>query len=159
MLKKFSNYSTIKRALLICCGVLLITVLITGAVFAIYAVRANYIKTVGIRLTPSKDYYEKSIRYFLQNDPEWGDDLIGGSNRRMGSAGCLVSCVASALNDIGVQTTPKEVNSALSAVNGFQDADLIWYKINESFPKADYRYSRVFSSATIENDLQTDYFP
>jgi len=45
-----------------------------------------------------------------------------------------------------VPVTPKELNNMLTENNGYQGADLIWYKINEVLPEVDYRYSRIFDS-------------
>ena len=47
----------------------------------------------------------------------------------------------------------------LTENNGYQGADLIWYKINEILPEVDYRYSRIFDSKTIEKDLEKGLLP
>ena len=159
MLNRFKTFSPIKRNLIKCCCIFLAAILIIGVILVIYATRVLYIRDNGLSIKPSTDHETHSIQYYLQNDDEWANDLIGGTNRRIGSAGCLVTCVASAATDLGVSVTPKEVNSALSSNDGFQGADLIWYKINESFPEIDYKYSRIFSSSTIEKDLELGLLP
>jgi len=58
-----------------------------------------------------------------------------------------------------VPVTPKELNNMLTENNGYQGADLIWYKINEVLPEVDYRYSRIFDSKTIEKDLEKGLLP
>ena len=159
MLSKLKTSSPRKRKILICCYAILAVALVIGAVLVVYVLRVFHIRENGVALKPSRDYEIHEVHYYLQNDAEWTSDLLGNSNRSMGGAGCLIACVASAMTDLGTQVTPKEVNSALTDNNGFQGADLIWYKINESYPEIDYKYSRVFSSATIENDLKQGLLP
>ena len=158
-MKKFRQYYQKKPSLLICITVILTVTVIIGAVFAIYIARTYYIKSKGIQLKASMDHEAKSIQYYLQSDPEWASENIGASSRQIGGAGCLITCVASAITDLGVVATPKDVNAKLTEVGGYQTADLIWYKINEAFAKIDYKYSRVFSSATIDNDLKAGLLP
>lgn len=134
-------------------------VLIAAASFAFYVGRVYYIKKTGINLVPTKDHPVRKMNYYRQNDPEWKNDNIGKSNRKMGSTGCLVSCVATAITQLGSQVTPAELNNRLTQAEGFQGADLIWYKINEAFPDITYRYSRIFNSKTIERDLEKGLLP
>jgi hypothetical protein len=159
MLNRLKTYSPIKRKLFICCFIILATILVIGVILILYITRVFYIRDCGINLKPSKNHELHKIQYYLQNDDDWASDLIGNTNRRMGGAGCLITCVASAMTDLGVLVTPKEVNSALSNNDGFQGADLIWYKIHESFPEIDYKYTRIFSNSTIENDLALGLLP
>ena len=139
--------------------ILIAVAIIVVVVLASYAGRVQYTKTTGIILTPSQDFESKEIQYFLQNDPDWASDRIGDSASPLGGAGCLIACVASAICDLGVETTPKEVNAKLTGVDGFQGSELIWYKINEAYDGVDYKYSRVFSRATIERDLKAGLLP
>lgn len=134
--------------------------LVIGIILAVYLLRTRIIRIAGIQLTPAKDYEIHEIQYFLQNDPEWAQEPIGVSNYKMGGYGCLITCVASAVSDLGVALTPQELNQKLTAVDGYQNgADLIWFKINEAVPEVDYSYSRVFSSETIERDLGKGLLP
>ncbi len=135
----------------------IIIVLLTGIL--VYYLRARYIKNNGIAITPSQDFPVHKVTYFLQNDDDWSKDKIGNSSYVMGSTGCLITCVASALKDLGQTITPKELNKSLSSVNGFEGADLIWYKINEIIPEVEYQYNRIFSGSTIENDLKNNRLP
>ena len=110
-------------------------------------------------LKPSRDFEIHNVQYYLQNDPEWTNDLIGDSSSRMGGRGCLIACVSSAITDLGVPISPQEFNAKLTDVDGFQGDSLIWYKINEAFTEVDYKYTRVFSRVTIENDLKSGLLP
>jgi hypothetical protein len=118
-----------------------------------YVLRAKRISWFGIALTPSRDFETREVTYYLQNDPEWARDKIGNTSRTMGSAGCLISCVASAITDLGVTVTPAELNEKLTAIGGYSGADLIWYKIHEAIPEVNYTYSRTFTAGTTENGL------
>ena len=138
--------------------VLLIIVLVIAGIGGYY-LRTRYIKLFGITLTPTHDYPVTDIIYYLQNDPLWASDIIGNSSSTVGRAGCLITCVAVSLNDLGIETTPKELNQALSEINGYQGADFIWYKINEAFSNIDYSYQRIFSTETIEKDLENGKLP
>lgn len=140
--------------------IILSILIIAGAVFILYIFRTRTIRIIGTTLTPKKDHDIHEVQYFLQNDPAWAQDSIGSSNYKMGGAGCLITCVASSISDLGVAITPQELNQKLTAIDGYQNgADLIWYKINEAVPEVDYYYSRVFSSETIEKDLDKGLLP
>ena len=72
----------------------------------------------------------ESVPYWLQNDPEWAAETIGGSNEPMAAVGCTVTCVAMALSAIGYQTNPLQLCRDLKDRNGFTDQGLlIWNKI------------------------------
>jgi hypothetical protein len=134
-------------------------ILIAAILFAFYVGRAYYIKHFGINLVPKKDYPVQVSSYYRQNDPKWKDIEIGASKRKMGSTGCLISCVATAISELSSSVTPEGFNTKLTEVDGFQGADLIWYKINEAYPDINYRYSRIFSNKTIESDLEKGLLP
>lgn len=134
-------------------------IIIAVMIFAFYAGRVYYIKYFGVNLVPKKDYPVQVSSYYRQNDPAWQDIEIGTSKRRMGSTGCLISCVSTTISQLSSPVTPEEFNTKLTEVNGFQGADLIWYKINEAYPDINYRYSRIFSNKTIESDLEKGSLP
>jgi hypothetical protein len=127
--------------------------------FGIYVLRVKYISTCGLTLTPTRDFEVREVVYYLQNDPAWSKDKIGETSRTLGGTGCLISCAASAVTDLGVTITPGELNEKLSDIGGFAGADLIWYKLCEAVPGVDYTYSRIFSGKTIENDLARGLLP
>lgn len=134
-------------------------IVISIVILALYVGRVYYIKNFGITLIPTQDYTVPELNYYRQNDPEWQNEQIGTSQRKMGSTGCLIACVSSAISQLDLAVTPKEFNDRLTQVDGFQGADLIWYKINEAFPHIDYRYSRTFSNRMIESDLEKGLLP
>jgi len=159
MLKSLKLFSRKRRGMFVFFCALSVLVFIAGTILAVYAARVYYIRSYGLELKPSREHELVGVQYYLQNDPEWGGDLIGGSIWKMSSAGCLVACVSSAITDLGLPVTPGEVNRKLTEVDGYQGADLIWYKINEAFPQIDYKYTRIFSSARIERDLESGLLP
>lgn len=134
-------------------------VVISVITLSFYVGRVFYIKYYGLYLVPQKNHAVQISSYYRQNDPKWQDVEIGTSKRKMGSTGCLISCVATAISHLRAPITPEELNKMLTQVNGFQEADLIWYKINEVFPDIDYKYSRIFSSKIIEKDLEKGLLP
>ncbi len=143
------------RIALIIAGVLVLAAGVTG----FNVLRAIYISKVGITLKPSRDYELREVAYYLQSDPVWSKDTIGETSQTLGGAGCLISCAASAMTELGVEITPAELNEKLSEVGGYSGANLIWYKIHEAIHEVDYTYSRIFSGKTIENDLAQGLLP
>lgn len=144
------------RTILIIAAVLAVTAIAVGG---FYILRAKFISESGIVLTPTRDFEIHEVTYYLQNDPAWSGDTIGETSQTMGGSGCLISCAASSVTDLGIETTPAELNKKLTDIGGFQGADLIWYKIHEAVPDVDYKYSRLFSATTIENDLAQGRLP
>lgn len=134
-------------------------VLLGGAGGGFYVLRVTYIKNTGITLTPSAPHTPANISYFLQNDPRWAKEIMGSSGQTLAISGCLVSCAASAIEHLGIDTTPGGLNKKLTDVSAYSGASLIWYKVHEAVPQVTYRYSRLFSSATIEKDLDAGLLP
>jgi hypothetical protein len=57
--------------------------------------------------------------HYLQNDPAWKDDTIGGSGERLGRVGCAVASLAMAFDHYGVKATPKDLNNFLKTSEGY----------------------------------------
>lgn len=144
------------RAALIIMAVLIIA---SAAAGGYYVLRAKHISNNGIKLIPARDYEIHEVEYYLQNDSLWTGDKIGQTHQTLGGAGCLISCAASAITDLGFEMTPAELNKKLTDVDGFSGANLIWYKIHEAVPEVNYTYSRIFSAKTIEHDLAQGRLP
>ena len=159
LLERINKASSGKKRLYYSLLSVSIVIMIAIVILALYVGRVYYIKTYGIRLIPTQDYAVPELSYYRQNDPEWQDEEIGASQRKMGSTGCLVSCVATAISQLDSPITPMKINDKLTQFNGFQGADLIWYKINEAFPNIDYRYRRIFNNRMIESDLKKGLLP
>jgi hypothetical protein len=70
--------------------------------------------------------------YFLQTDPLWGNDAIGGSGELLSSVGCTISAVAMAAGSLGYDINPGELNKKLIRKDGYTKRGwLIWSKVKE----------------------------
>ena len=92
---------------------------------------------VGLRLrggvqvrAPREGEYlsDREVVFFRQDDKRWEKDRLGASEYTMGSSGCLVSCIASALSmESGEDVTPATLNMKLSAENIYDgEGNLQW---------------------------------
>lgn len=64
---------------------------------------------------------------WMQTDPRWANETIGGTGERMASDGCLVTAAAMALKNLGFRTDPGDLVKRLKAQNGFTNRGwLIW---------------------------------
>lgn len=132
---------------------------IAGILGGGYAARHFYISHNGITLKAKQDMKPLLTSCYQQNDPLWGSERIGRTSTTIGSQGCLISCAAASITNLGYQITPKELNHKLTAKDGYDGANLIWYKIHEAIPEMDYKYSRIFTASTIDRDLKNGYCP
>lgn len=78
----------------------------------------------------------------LQKDKRWAADQLGPSTGTLGSHGCLVSSVAMACSNLGVDLTPKELNERLIKHDGFLPQGWVVWKaiprVTDSKLTADY---------------------
>jgi Peptidase C39 family len=97
----------------------------------------------------------EGLPYYLQHDPQWAEELIGGSQERMASVGCTISCVAMGLARHGYALDPLQLCRALKEQEGFTVGGLLlWNKIaaitnntvTVEFPR--------LSHATLDTELQ-----
>ena len=56
---------------------------------------------------------------YLQTDPRWADDAIGGSRESLKRVGCTVCSVSMALAHHGIDLDPGELNRRLKEVDGY----------------------------------------
>ncbi len=56
--------------------------------------------------------------YYLQADPRWSSDVIGGSGESLSSVGCTICAVAMAASYLGYEITPKDLNARLIHYGG-----------------------------------------
>jgi ABC-type bacteriocin/lantibiotic exporter with double-glycine peptidase domain len=74
----------------------------------------------------------ENVPYYLQNDPQWGAETLGGTNERMAAAGCTVTCMAMGLSALGYPIDPLQLCKALKERSGFTENGLVvWNKVNE----------------------------
>ena len=99
--------------------------------------------------------------YYLQADPRWGGDLIGGSDEPLALVGCTLCSVAMASGSLGYLIAPGELNKRLIQVNGYtQRGWLKWEKIKTvSGGKVDVREPDSLSHLEIDNALEAGELP
>ena len=112
-------------------------------------------------LKPTSDIPIADINYYYQRNPIWTNDIIGKSNSTIGAEGCLLTCVSISAEKItGKNTTPKDFNTAMTKVDGFDEkAILLWEKVGQAVESLCYQIKESFSVKTIEDDLKGGYFP
>ena len=65
--------------------------------------------------------------YYLQGDPEWSEEKIGGSGETIHRVGCTLCSVAMAVSDLGHEINPSVLNRNLIDNGGYTDRGwLVW---------------------------------
>lgn len=65
--------------------------------------------------------------HFMQTDPRWAAERLGGTTDRLAATGCTVASVAMAMTNLGHAIDPKDLNAALTAAGGFTEHGwLVW---------------------------------
>jgi ABC-type bacteriocin/lantibiotic exporter with double-glycine peptidase domain len=68
---------------------------------------------------------------YLQTDPRWADERIGGSNEAIAEVGCTLCCIAMALEHHGLHLTPAELNAKLKAADGYTSRGWVkWHAVS-----------------------------
>src|SRR5436309_6401131 len=57
--------------------------------------------------------------FYLQRDPRWKEDTIGGTDENLGKVGCTVSSLAMALDHYGLHLNPAQLNAWLKTNDGY----------------------------------------
>jgi hypothetical protein len=73
--------------------------------------------------------------YHAQNDPKWGNDLLGFGKTTLLQEGCAVSSVAMLLSGYGFAETPASLNKKLKAGQGFSQSNIMWQAIPPLYPQ------------------------
>ena len=98
---------------------------------------------------------------FSQKDPRWAADRLGKTSDTMGSDGCLVTATSMALNNLGFQTNPKDLNQRLTSTDSYTDKGwLIWdgiRRVTEGRAVATY-YDKV-DAPTINSCMARGHYP
>jgi hypothetical protein len=66
---------------------------------------------------------------YLQYDPAWSTERIGGSGEEFSAVGCTVCCLCMAMAQHGVALTPLELNSRLKQAGGYTDRGWIRWNV------------------------------
>jgi hypothetical protein len=62
---------------------------------------------------------------YLQTDPRWNVEVVGGSEGTLANVGCTLCCLAMGLDRFACQFTPKQLNEALKRHDGYTWRGLI----------------------------------
>ena len=98
---------------------------------------------------------ELPVGLFTQNDPQWGEDLLGPTDQTMGEAGCAVSSAAMILRFYGLDTDPGRLNQFLEEHEGYTAQGwLKWEAVEPLAPgKVRHAYEDLPSYALIDSNL------
>ncbi|SKC02615.1 hypothetical protein SAMN06296386_11448 [Lachnospiraceae bacterium] len=98
---------------------------IVGAVIAIFLMKRS---AGSVFLIPEKDYeVSGKIKAYNQRDKEWKDDTLGNSGYTIGSSGCVLTSIASAISDTAGAMDPKSLNTYFTENNVFDsEGNLRW---------------------------------
>lgn len=112
------------------------TIIIIFACIALLAIAFVFLRFRGsIRVKSTVDIVpDTDVVSYRQDDFRWADEHLGNSKYTLGSSGCLVSCVASALTmEHNIEETPSTLNDRLSA-DGVYDAEgnMQWESLRQS---------------------------
>jgi len=90
---------------------------------------------VSVQASPSNSntsFHFPIFPIYLQDDPRWKDDKMGGSEETLGQAGCFVTCVSMALFHYGIDLPPKQLNELLISYDGYtQQGWVRWNTVSE----------------------------
>jgi hypothetical protein len=98
---------------------------------------------------------EIAVPTYRQNDPRWGDDILGQTEDTLGGKGCAVSSAAMVLSSYGIETDPQRLNSFLNEREGYTPEGWIyWEKAAELAPgKVRHAYEDLPSYRLIDTNL------
>jgi len=112
--------------------------------------------------TPIAGKYSLADRVaYLQKDPRWASQRMGGSGETLETDGCLVTATAMVLGNLGYETDPGDLNNRLKSVNGFTDQGwLIWSAIDKvTDGGATARYYDSVNNEIIDECMSDGYYP
>ena len=79
-----------------------------------------------------------NLVYRAQNNPQWGNDLLGFGKTTLLQEGCAVSSVAMLLSGYGYSETPGSLNKKLKDNQGFSSSNIVWQKISQLYPQVKF---------------------
>ena len=106
-----------KRSVQLVC---VLVVLLLAGVFVVRFIRGNNSPPIAPRGGESfQDFVNIETPFYLQRDPRWKDQAVGGSGESLGKVGCAVASLAMALHHYGVELTPAQLNDSLKTHGGY----------------------------------------
>jgi hypothetical protein len=85
--------------------------------------------TGGIRLP---DFQPFKFPLYLQTDPRWSKQQIGGSEESIAAAGCTLCCLSMAFECHGIPMRPDKLNALLKASGGYTQKGWVIWKVVET---------------------------
>lgn len=77
-----------------------------------------------------------AVKAQSQNDPRWKNVRLGTGTSTIGQEGCLVTCHSMIACYYGFETDPKQMNTWLTANNGYAAGNLyVWNSLNRRYPQ------------------------
>lgn len=134
----------------------LVCLLFAAVVFLWFRLRG------GEQVKPLEDGTEgaAAVVLFRQDDARWAEDGLGDSEYTMGSSGCLVSCVASALSmESGGEVTPGMLNAKFSAENVYDGEGNLQWGALAGLKEYQVEVCGEVSAETIDACLRAGHFP
>jgi hypothetical protein len=68
---------------------------------------------------PFTNFASLHTDFYLQRDPRWKDEAVGGSRESLGQVGCVVASLAMGLSHYGIRMTPAQLNDWLKTNGGY----------------------------------------
>lgn len=98
-----------------------------------------------------------SRAHYLQKDPRWANDPIGGSGKPLREVGCAICCLSMALSQYGIHRTPAQLNRDLKQSDGYNDHGWVYWAAIESLTHGQTRVDWIQNAThrDIESALAT----
>lgn len=121
-----------KRSILISVGILACVILATAAFLLLRPSQSQSSPIAARGGSGNLGVAIRGIPYYLQNDPQWAAEPIGGSNEQMAAVGCTVSALAMGLTAVGHPVDPLTLSRELKQHGGFTaNGFVIWGAVGE----------------------------
>src|SRR5688572_25452842 len=118
-----------RSIVIVSCSAFVLLVLVS---FSVLSKRTNSTEVIGTVGGEPLEIAPLRTPHFMQTDPSWAKEQIGGSREPLSKVGCTICCVAMVLNGYGVKLTPQELNEALKQADGYTNEGLLkWDSVTE----------------------------
>jgi hypothetical protein len=113
-----------------------------------------------VTVTPGSDYALIPVEYFQQNDSLWANETLGDSGYRMGGSGCLVCCLASALDAQGYDTDPSRLNALFTGQGVYNsEGEVLWDKLEKAVPNSHVTLPSRVDAEALEETVSQGLLP
>ena len=140
---------------------ILILFIVGLALFSLF-LAYKLINRNGRKFYPSINIPQRNVAYFCQFDEDWAEDSLGSSKYKMSDSGCLVSCIAAAIQMQGYgEATPGELNKLFSDNACYdKEGNLQWEKAEKVLGlRVTKKMSAEISSKELDRLLANGIYP